>query len=226
MSNDGTSGGGPLRILVIDDHDVVRMGICSLIGSMPGVSVIGQGSSGEQALSLARELNPDIVFMDIRMPGIGGLEATRRLLLANPGLKVIVVSVFADDTYPAQLLKAGAAGYLTKQADRDEIQRALQTVIEDGTYVSPAIAQLMVVKSLKPDQQGSPLATLSRRELQIAQMIGSGHRANEVAAVLNISPKTITTYKYRIYDKLGVGNDVELALAMVKYGLIDPNEVL
>lgn len=226
MSSDGTFGRGPIKILVIDDHDVVRMGICSLIESMPGVEVIGQGSSGEQALSLTRELNPDIVFMDIRMPGIGGLEATRRLLLANPGIKVIVVSVFADDTYPAQLLKAGAAGYITKQADRDEIQRALQTVIEDGIYVSPAIAQLMVVKGLKPDQQCSPLATLSRRELQIAQMIGSGHRANEVAAVLNISPKTINTYKYRIYDKLGVGNDVELALATVKYGLIDPDEVL
>lgn len=226
MSSVGNFGRGPIKILVIDDHDVVRMGICSLIESMPGVEVIGQGSSGEQALSLTRELNPDIVFMDIRMPGIGGLEATRRLLLANPGLKVIVVSVFADDTYPAQLLKAGAAGYLTKQADRDEIQRALQTVIEDGIYVSPAIAQLMVVKGLKPDQQSSPLAALSRRELQIAQMIGSGHRANEVAAVLNISPKTINTYKYRIYDKLGVGNDVELALATVKYGLIDPDEVL
>jgi DNA-binding NarL/FixJ family response regulator len=219
-------GHTPLRILVIDDHDVVRMGICSLIESTPGVEVIGQGSSGEQALALTRDLNPDIVFMDIRMPGIGGLEATHRLMLANPGLKVIVVSVFADDTYPAQLLKAGAAGYITKQADREEIQRALQTVIEDGIYVSPAIAQLMVVKGLKPDQQGSPLATLSRRELQIAQMIGSGHRANEVAAVLNISPKTINTYKYRIYEKLGVGNDVELALATVKYGLIDPNDVL
>lgn len=226
MNVNAKLGRMPIKILVIDDHDVVRMGICSLIAQTPGVEVIGQGSSGEQALALTRELNPDIVFMDIRMPGIGGLEATRRLMLANPGLKVIVVSVFADDTYPAQLLKAGAAGYITKQADREEIQRALQTVIEDGIYVSPAIAQLMVVKGLKPDQQGSPLAMLSRRELQIAQMIGSGHRANEVAAVLNISPKTINTYKYRIYDKLGVGNDVELALATVKYGLIDPNDVI
>jgi DNA-binding NarL/FixJ family response regulator len=226
MNVNAKLGCTPIKILVIDDHDVVRMGICSLIESTPGVEVIGQGSSGEQALLLTRELNPDIVFMDIRMPGIGGLEATRRLMLANPGLKVIVVSVFADDTYPAQLLKAGAAGYITKQADREEIQRALQTVIEDGIYVSPAIAQLMVVKGLKPDQQSSPLAALSRRELQIAQMIGSGHRANEVAAVLNISPKTINTYKYRIYDKLGVGNDVELALATVKYGLIDPNDVI
>lgn len=215
-----------LKVLVVDDHDVVRMGICSLIEGMPGVRVIGQGASGEQALSLARELRPDIVIMDIRMPGIGGLEATRRLLLANPELKVIVVSVFADDTYPVQLLKAGAMGYITKQTDREEMQRALQSVIEGDLYVSPEIARLMLVNGLKPAQEGSPFASLSQRELQIAQMISSGHRANEIAAVLNISPKTINTYKYRIYDKIGVGNDVELALAAVKAGLVDPDEVL
>lgn len=215
-----------LKALVIDDHDVVRMGICSLVESVPGVEIVGQGSSGERAITLARELRPDIVFMDIRMPGIGGLEATKRLLAANPKVKVIVVSVYTDEIYPTQLLKAGAAGYITKNADRDEIQTALQTVIEDKVYISPAIAQQLVIKRLDPEQEDSPLASLSQRELQIAQMITSGHRANEVAAVLNISPKTINTYKYRIYDKLGVTNDVQLTLAAVKFGLVDPSEVL
>ena len=106
------------------------------------------------------------------------------------------------------------------------MQRALQSVIEGNIYVSPEIARLMLVNGLKPAEEGSPFASLSQRELQIAQMIGSGHRANEIAAVLNISPKTINTYKYRIYDKIGVGNDVELALAAVKAGLVDPDEVL
>ena len=215
-----------LKALVIDDHDVVRLGISSLVESVPGVEIVGQGCSGEQALKLARESRPDIVFMDIRMPGIGGLEATKRLLASNPKVKVIVISVFTDEIYPTQLLKAGAAGYITKSADRQEIQDALQTVIEDKVYISPAIAQQLVLKSLDPDQEGSPLATLSQRELQIAQMITSGHRANEVAAVLNISPKTINTYKYRIYDKLDVTNDVQLTLAAVKYGLVDPDEVI
>ena len=214
------------KALVIDDHDVVRMGICSLVESVPGVEIVGQGSSGERAITLARELRPDIVFMDIRMPGIGGLEATKRLLAANPKVKVIVVSVYTDEIYPTQLLKAGAAGYITKNADREEIQTALQTVIEDKVYISPAIAQQLVIKRLDPEQEDSPLASLSQRELQIAQMITSGHRANEVAAVLNISPKTINTYKYRIYDKLGVTNDVQLTLAAVKFGLVDPSEVL
>lgn len=215
-----------LKALVIDDHDVVRMGICSLVDSVPGVTVVGQGSSGEQAITLARELRPDIVFMDVRMPGIGGLEATKRLLAANPKVKVIVVSVFTDEIYPTQLLKAGAAGYITKSADREEMEEALRTVIEDKVYISPAIAQQLVLKRLDPEQESSPLATLSQRELQIAQVITSGHRANEVAAVLNISPKTINTYKYRIYDKLGVTNDVQLTLAAVKFGLVDPDEVL
>ena len=215
-----------LKALVVDDHDVVRMGICSLVESVPGVEIVGQGSSGEQAITLARELRPDIVFMDIRMPGIGGLEATKRLLAANSRVKVIVVSVYTDEIYPTQLLKAGAAGYITKNADRQEIQDALQTVIEDKVYISPAIAQQLVLKRLDPGQEDSPLASLSQRELQIAQMITSGHRANEVAAVLNISPKTINTYKYRIYDKLGVTNDVQLTLVAVKLGLVDPSEVV
>lgn len=215
-----------LKVIVIDDHDVVRMGICSLLESVAGVEVVGQGCSGEQALGLARDLQPDIVFMDIRMPGIGGLEATKRLLASNNKLKVVVISVYSDEIYPTQLLKAGAAGYLTKNADRQEIQDALQTVIEGKIYISPSIAQQLVLKRLDPEQESSPLAALSQRELQIAEMITNGHRANEVAAILNISPKTINTYKYRIYDKLGVHNDVQLTLAAVKYGLVKPDEVL
>lgn len=214
------------NVLVIDDHDVVRMGICSLIEQVPGVKVIGQGASGEQALVMARELRPDIVIMDIRMPGMGGIEATRRLLVANPGLKVIVVTVVDDEIRPAHLLKAGAVGYITKRTDRDEMQRALQTILEGSVYISTEIAQRLLASSFKPASAGSPFASLSQRELQIAQMISSGHRPGEIAAVLNISPKTINTYKYRIFDKIGVGNDVELALAAVKARLVDPDEVL
>ena len=215
-----------LSVLVVDDHDVVRMGICSLIGQVPGVKVIGQGASGEQALVMARELRPDLVIMDIRMPGMGGLEATRRLLMANPEIKVIVVTMVDDEIRPMHLMKAGAVGYITKRTDREEMQRALQTILEGGVYVSPEIAQQLLASSFKPASVGSPFASLSQRELQIAQMISSGHRSGEIAAVLSISPKTINTYKYRIFDKIGVGNDVELALAAVKARLVDPDEVL
>ena len=217
---------GMRKILVVDDHELVRIGLCRLIEASADVTVVGQCESGEAALNEVRSLEPDIVFMDIRMPGIGGLEATRRLLSTYPKLKVIVVSALAGDVYPARLLKAGAAGYITKSADQGEIQEALNTVIEGRIYISPEIAQLMVLKGLDEGQKSSPFASLSQRELEIARMVSNGHRAKEIAGLLNISPKTINTYKYRIFEKLDVSNDVELALMAVKYNLVDPDEVV
>lgn len=212
-------------VLVVDDHDLIRLGICRLLADVPGISVIAQASSGEEAIALVRDQHPDIVFMDIRMPGIGGLEATQRILAQNADTKVIVVSAFNDDVYPATLLKAGASGYITKNTDKDEIKVAVQTVLSGKVYISPQLAQMLVVNGLSPQEQ-SPLSQLSQRELQIAELITRGQRANDVADTLSISPKTINTYKYRIYEKLGVSNDVELTLAAVKYGLVDPSEVI
>lgn len=212
-------------VLVVDDHDLIRVGICRLLAEVPDLTVVGQAGSGEEAITMVRDLVPNIVFMDIRMPGIGGLEATQRILSQHPEIKVIVVSAFNDEVYPATLLKAGASGYITKNADTDEIKIAVQTVLSDNIYVSPQLAQMLVVSGMSNNAK-SPLAQLSQRELQIAELITSGKRANDVAVTLNISPKTINTYKYRIYEKLGVTNDVELTLAAVKYGLVDPSEII
>lgn len=212
-------------VLVVDDHDLIRVGICRLLAEVPDLTVVGQAGSGEEAITMVRDLVPSIVFMDIRMPGIGGLEATQRILSQHPEIKVIVVSAFNDEVYPATLLKAGASGYITKNADTDEIKIAVQTVLSDNIYVSPQLAQMLVVSGMSNNAK-SPLAQLSQRELQIAELITSGKRANDVAVTLNISPKTINTYKYRIYEKLGVTNDVELTLAAVKYGLVDPSEII
>jgi two-component system invasion response regulator UvrY len=212
-------------VVVVDDHDLIRVGICRLLTDVPDITVVGQAGSGEEAISLVKDLSPDIVFMDIRMPGIGGLEATRRILARQPETKVIVVSAFNDDVYPATLLKAGAYGYITKNADTEEIKTAVQTILANKIYVSPQLAQMLVVSGMA-NAEKSPLSELSQRELQIAELITSGKRANDVAETLSISPKTINTYKYRIYEKLGVTNDVELTLAAVKYGLVDPSEVI
>lgn len=212
-------------VVVVDDHDLIRVGICRLLTDVPDITVVGQAGSGEEAISLVKDLSPDIVFMDIRMPGIGGLEATRRILARQPETKVIVVSAFNDDVYPATLLKAGAYGYITKNADTEEIKTAVQTILANKIYVSPQLAQMLVVSGMANSEK-SPLSELSQRELQIAELITSGKRANDVAETLSISLKTINTYKYRIYEKLGVTNDVELTLAAVKYGLVDPSEVI
>jgi DNA-binding NarL/FixJ family response regulator len=116
-------------VLVVDDHDLIRLGICRLLSDVPGINVIDQAASGEEAIVLVRKHRPDIVFMDIRMPGIGGLEATQRILSQQPNTKVIVISAFNDDVYPMTLLKAGASGYITKNADTDEIKTAIETVL-------------------------------------------------------------------------------------------------
>ncbi len=215
-----------ISVLVVDDHHLIRLGLCGTLEEIPGVVVVGQAASGEEAMDAVRQLDPDVVLMDIRMPGIGGVEATRRILLGGSQAKVIIITALNDEVHPRHLLKAGASGYITKNTGVDEIATAINTVTAGEIYICPAIAQQMIVKGLAPGQEASPLAQLSERELQVAQMITSGHRAGEVAAILNISVKTINTHKYRIYEKLGVSNDVELTLAAVKHGLVDPNEIL
>ena len=218
--------GRETSVLVVDDHHLIRMGLCGTLEAIPGVVVAGQAANGEEAISAVRSLRPDLVLMDIRMPGIGGVEATRRITQGGSGTRVIVITALNDDVHPRKLLKAGASGYITKNTGVDEIATAIETVVRGDIYISPGIAQQMVVSGLAPGQASSPLAQLSERELQIAQMITSGHRAGEVAAILNISAKTINTHKYRIYEKLGVSNDVELTLTAVKHGLVDPNEIV
>ena len=220
------SAGSVRTVLVVDDHDLVRMGIIGQLATVPGIKVVAEANSGESSLEQVRLCNPDIVFMDIRMPGIGGLEATRRILAAHPGIKVIVVSAFSDDMYPSKLLSAGASGYITKSADSDEISEAVQTVLSNKVYVSPALAQQMVTSRLSGDASQSPFSELSERELQVAEMIASGHRAMDIADTLHVSHKTVNTYKYRIHEKLEISNDVQLTLLAVKFGLVDPSELV
>lgn len=135
-------------VLVVDDHDLIRLGICRLLDDVPDIIVVAQASSGEEAIKLVRKLAPDVVFMDIRMPGIGGLEATQRILAKHSDTKVIVVSAFNDEVYPAVLLKAGASGYITKTTDSEEIKVAVQTVLSGKVYISPQLAQMLVVNGL------------------------------------------------------------------------------
>lgn len=215
-----------MSVLVVDDHHLIRMGLCGTLEDIPGVVVIGQAANGEEAIVATRKYSPDVVLMDIRMPGIGGVEATRRITQTGARTKVIIITAVNDDVHPRKLIQAGASGYITKNTSVDEVATAIKTVMGGNIYISPCIAQQLVLSDLAPGQMASPLALLSERELQIAQMITSGHRAGEVAAILNISAKTINTHKYRIYEKLGVSNDVELTLAAVKHGLVDPNEII
>ena len=208
-----------IRVLVVDDHDLVRTGITRMLADIDGLQVVGEADSGEAALKLARELKPDVVLMDVKMPGIGGLEATRKLLRSDPDSKVVAVTVWEEDPFPTRLLQAGAAGYLTKGAGLDEMVQAIRLAFAGQRYISPQIAQQLALKSFQP--QGSPFDALSEREIQIALMIVGCQKVQVISDKLCLSPKTVNTYRYRIFEKLSVTSDVELTLLAVRHGMVD-----
>nr|WP_306278085.1 UvrY/SirA/GacA family response regulator transcription factor [Pseudomonas aeruginosa] len=207
--------------MVVDDHDLVRTGITRMLADIEGLQVVGQADCGEDCLKLARELKPDVVLMDVKMPGIGGLEATRKLLRSQPDIKVVVVTVCEEDPFPTRLMQAGAAGYMTKGAGLEEMVQAIRQVFAGQRYISPQIAQQLALKSFQPQQHDSPFDSLSEREIQIALMIANCHKGQSISDKLCLSPKTVNTYRYRIFEKLSITSDVELALLAVRHGMVD-----
>jgi two-component system invasion response regulator UvrY len=210
-----------IRVLVVDDHDLVRTGITRMLADIEGLQVVGEADSGEESLKQARELKPDVVLMDVKMPGIGGLEATRKLLRSHPDIKVVAVTVCEDDPFPTRLLQAGAAGYMTKGAGLAEMVQAIRLVFAGQRYISPQIAQQLALKSFQPQSSNSPFDLLSEREIQIALMIVGCQKVQAISDKLCLSPKTVNTYRYRIFEKLSIGSDVELALLAVRHGMVD-----
>jgi len=210
-----------IRVLVVDDHDLVRTGITRMLADIDGLQVVGEACTGEEALLKVRELKPDVVLMDVKMPGIGGLEATRKLMRSHPDIKVVAVTVCEEDPFPTRLLQAGAAGYLTKGAALDEMVQTIRLVFAGQRYIDPQIAQQLALKSFQPQNSGSPFDLLSEREIQIALMIANCHKVQNISDKLCLSPKTVNTYRYRIFEKLSITSDVELALLAVRHGMVD-----
>ncbi|MGE8409453.1 MAG: UvrY/SirA/GacA family response regulator transcription factor [Pseudomonas sp.] len=211
-----------IRVLVVDDHDLVRTGITRMLADIDGLQVVGEADSGETALKVTRELKPDVVLMDVKMPGIGGLEATRKLLRSHPDIKVVAVTVCEEDPFPTRLLQAGAAGYLTKGAGLDEMVQAIRLVFAGQRFISPQIAQQLALKPFD-SKNASPFDSLSEREIQIALMIVGCQKVQIISDKLCLSPKTVNTYRYRIFEKLSVTSDVELTLLAVRHGMVDAN---
>ncbi len=209
-----------ITVLIVDDHELVRAGIRSLLSGVNGLKVIGEASTGEEAVKIAREKHPNVVLMDVRMPGIGGLEATRKLLRADPDIKVIALTVCGEEPFPSKLLQAGAAGYLTKGSALDEMVQAIHAVCHGKRYISPEVAQQLALKHLS-DEKASPFETLSERELQVMLMITSGQKVQEISDKLCLSPKTVNSYRYRLFDKLNVHSDVELTHLAIRHGILD-----
>lgn len=215
---------GVIKVLVVDDHDLVRMGITRMLADITGIKVVGEAATGEEGLRMARELDPQVVLMDVKMPGIGGLEATRKLLRQSSDVKVLAVTVCDEEPFPSRLLKAGAAGYLTKGAALEEMVRAIRAVASGQRYISPEIAQRLALSALE-EEKTSPFDALTEREMQVTMMIVSCQKVQEISDRLFLSPKTVNSYRYRIFEKLGIDSDVELTLLAVRHGLLNADTV-
>jgi two-component system, NarL family, invasion response regulator UvrY len=209
-----------IKVLLVDDHDLVRTGIKHMLKEVQDIDVIAEASNGEDAIKLTRNLEPHVILMDVKMPGIGGLGATRRLIRTNPDIKILVVTVCDDDLFPSRLLQAGAFGYLTKGASLNEMVKAIHTVFNGQRYISPSIASQLAIKHLTNASE-SPFEQLSERELQVALMIVNCVQVSEIATSLCLSNKTVNSYRYRIFEKLNARNDVELTHLAIRYQLID-----
>lgn len=209
-----------IKVLIVDDHDLVRTGIKHMLSEADGIHVLGEANSGEEGVKMTRELMPDVVLMDVKMPGIGGLEATRKLLRISPDVKVLVVTVCDDDLFPSRLLQAGAVGYLTKGASMTEMVQAIHAVYSGQRYISPDVAKQLALKHLVDDHD-SPFDLLSERELQVMLMITKGMKVQDIADKLCLSPKTVNSYRYRIFEKLNVKNDVELTHLAIRHNVLD-----
>jgi two-component system, NarL family, invasion response regulator UvrY len=210
-----------IRILLVADHKIVRAGLRKLLADIEDCEVVGEANSGEQALEFAAKNPVDIVFMDIAMPGIGGLEATRRLSKTNPEIKVIVLSACAQDPYPYHLTQAGAKGYLTKECQFDEMMKAIYTVNSGEIYFESKIAEQLARKSIDDPTRFSPFSSLSNREMQVVLMLLKPYSLVKIAEKLHLSAKTVSTYRYRLLQKLRIKTNVELMQLAARYNVLD-----
>ena len=213
-----------IKLLLVDDHELVRTGIRRLLEDVTDFTVVGEANNGEEAIRFCRDNAPDLVLMDMSMPGIGGLEATKQILRFSENTRVIVLSVHKENPIPAKVMKMGAFGYLTKDSEPEEMIKAIYKVAAGQKYVSPDIAQQIALGQLDL-AENNPFEQLSERELEITLMLTKGAKVPDIAIFLNISAKTVNTYRYRMFDKLNVGTDVELTHLALRHKLISPDQL-
>ena len=209
-----------IKVMLVDDHDLVRLLMKERLERVGGIEVVAEASSGEEAIRQAKDTQPDIVLLDVNMPGIGGLETARVLKRVDERIRIIIVSVHQDGPFPMRLLEMGVEGYLTKSAAPNELVSAVRAVFRGGRFVDPKLAQTVVLARLA--DEGRPIDALTARELEVFSLIIKGERVCDIASRLCRSPKTISTLRGRILRKLTVGSDVELTLFALRHGLIEP----
>jgi DNA-binding NarL/FixJ family response regulator len=213
-----------IRVFVVDDHALVRAGMRMILSGETDIEVVGEADCGEEALPQIRKLAPDVVLCDLHLPGVSGLELTERILKGSHGTRVIVVSVLEDGPMPKRLLEVGASGYVGKGGDASELLRAVRDVARGKRYLASSVAQNLALYGI--DGDGSPFDALSARELEVAMLLTQGLRQEDIAKRLSLSAKTVNTHKTRLFEKLGIQDNIALARMAGQYGLANPATAL
>jgi DNA-binding NarL/FixJ family response regulator len=206
-----------LQVFLVDDHPIVRSGLKALVDAQPDMTVVGDAGDGLTAVHAVGELVPDVVVMDVSLPGLGGAEATEQIRRASPAVKVLALTAHEDRGYVQLLLKAGASGYVLKRAAADDLVRAIRAVAAGGIYLDPAVAGHVVAGISRTGETGKLVAggELSEREAEVLRLIAQGHAIKEIAAALDVSGRTVETYKERAMEKLELKSRAEI----VRYAL-------
>jgi two-component system, NarL family, invasion response regulator UvrY len=211
---------GQINVMLVDDHAVVRMGFKMLLESDSDIKVIAEAENGEAAIKGYMEHKPDVVVMDITMPGIGGMEAIERILAKESNAKILVLSAHEDSVHPKRVLNIGAMGYLTKRSAAEELIKAIRTVASGKKYIEASVAQQMAIQQLSGDQ--NPVDVLSEREFEVFMSLAKGKSTEDIATTLFLSPRTVGTHLYNIKQKLNAKNSAEIALIAMRSGLLEP----
>ena len=210
-----------LRVLLVEDHTLVRAGFKALLEKIEGILVVGEVSDGRNAVKMAKELEPDVVLMDIAMPGMNGLEATRRIRQECPRTKILMLSMYTNEEYLKEALRAGASGYLLKDADRNELELAIKAVWRGETYLTPGMAKFAVdAYCRKGEAQTGPLARLTGRQREILQLIAEGCSTKQIAQRLDLSVKTVETHRAQLMERLDIHDVPGLVRLAIRTGLV------
>jgi two-component system response regulator NreC len=213
-----------IKVLIVDDHAIVRHGLIRSIQQQEDMEVVGQAGDGRAAVELARKLTPNVVLMDVSMPYLNGIEATREILRECPGTRVVALSMHSAKRYVREMFRAGASGYLLKDCEFDELVQTIRLIAEGQTYISPSISRIVVENYLHkaPEEKDNAFAVLTQREREVLQLMAEGNSTKQIAMRLFISPKTVEAHRLRIMNKLDIDNVALLTKYAIQEGLTPP----